>query len=176
MYNTKIMTQIWNSPEAFVEDLNDSFASESITNNSKVILANLMYAKYGNSPIANNDEYQFKAKVYSVVFRFGPSWEKKLELQKKLRNLTDEELLVGSKSITNHAYNPSTIPSTSALEELTEINEQNANITKRSKLESYALLYTLIENDVTTEFINRFSECFKQFVMPECTILYEGDE
>lgn len=154
----------------------NSFAKNSITADNAETLSYLLYAKYGNSPIANRDENQFKYKVYSVVFRFGPAWEKRLELQNKLRALDDEEIRLGSRSINNHAFNPSTSPTTSTLDELLEINEQSSQGLKMGKMEAYATLYQLIQTDVTTEFIDKFSECFKQFVMPEFVTLYEGDE
>lgn len=176
MYNTKLYQEIWNTPQEFAEAYKSSYAYGSITDANSLLLGNLLYAKYANNPIANYDENQFKSKIWSVVFRFGRAWEKKLELQDKLKNLTDEELIQGSKQIMNHAYNPSTSPTTSALEEITEINEQNSNSVKRSKVDAYALLYGLIENDVTTEFINRFSECFKQFAIPEYGPIYESED
>ncbi len=136
----------------------------------------MLYAEYGNSPIANYDVNQFKAKIWSIIFRFGPSWEKKLYIQEKLRNLSDEEIRSGNKSIINHAFNPSSQPSTASLEEITEINDQNTSSVKRGMLDAYSTIYELIENDVTTEFINRFRVCFKQFVIPDIGTIYESED
>ena len=51
--------------------------------------------------------------------------------------------------IFNHSFNPSSAPSTSSLEELTTINDQNTNNVKRGKLESYQALWEMIATDVT---------------------------
>ena len=54
--------------------------------------------------------------------------------------MSEDDLVKGSKQIVNHSYNPSTAPSTSTLEELTTINEQNTNNYKKGKLDAYAFL------------------------------------
>lgn len=71
---------------------------------------------------------------------YGPAWERRLEIQDTLRTMSEDELIKGSKQIVNHSYNPSTAPSTSTLEELTTINEQNTNNYKKGKLDAYAFL------------------------------------
>ena len=103
---------------------------------------------------------------------------KRLEVQKKLRELSDDEILIGSKAIYNHAFNPSVAPSTQNMTELPYINDQNTTNFKRSKLDAYTLLLELLETDVTEEFIDKFRPCFKQFVRPEKPILFvtEVDE
>ena len=79
--------------------------------------------------------------------------------------------------IYNHAYNPGSTPSTGSLTELDYINEQNTNSTKKSKLDSYALLYSLIVNDVTKPFLTHFRNLFLIVVEPQKPLWYvENDE
>jgi len=141
----------------------------------------LLFGRYGNSPIANNDINQFKYKLFSIVFQFGPTWEKNLDIQAKLRALSENDIIAGTKTIVNTALNPSGAPSTNTLEELTMINQQNSSNVKRSKIDAYAMLSDLLKTDVTGDFLNRFNVLFKQFVMPEDPLLYiteydEGEE
>ena len=68
---------------------------------------------------------------------YGPTWEKRLDIQEKLRNISDDELRLGSKAIYNHALNPSTAPSTQALEELSYINDQSTSNYRKSKMDAY---------------------------------------
>lgn len=171
LYNTKIFTEIWDNKNDFISDLKET-GLINIKDDSLNVLYMLLYARYGNSPIANNDVYQFKAKVASIIFQYGPTWEKRLDVQKKIRELTEEDIFTGTKAIYNHAYNPSIEPGTSSLEEIPEINEQNTTNFKKSKLEGYSMLLDLLETDVTGEFINKFKICFKQFVMPERIVWY----
>ena len=136
----------------------------------------LLYAFYGNSTIASNDTNQFIYKLFSTVFMYGPTWVKRLEVQEKLRNMSEEELLKGSKTIYNHAANPSSHPSTAALEELTYIDNQNTSNYIKSKLDGYSYLISLLETDVTKQFIDKFKKLFLTIVQPEEELWYAMKE
>lgn len=188
-YSTMLFSDIWNNANDFLTDYTSAgvFTSPVIENGVVVkagtkladenvtLLFYLLYSKYGNNPIANNDINQFKYKVYSIMFQYGPSWEKRLDIQEKLRALKDEDIQKGSKAIYNTAMNPSTQPSTQSLEELTYINSQNTTNYKKSKMDAFAQLWELIDADVTGDFIAKFRVCFKQFVRPENPLLYITD-
>lgn len=171
-------TDIYNNAEDFVNDYKTSGLyidagndkdkiSIKISDDSAKTLYYLLYARYGNSSIRNWDETQFKYKLFSTIFMYGPSWEKRLEVQAKLRALKEEELTLGAKQIFNHSYNPSTAPSTDTLDELTTINDQNVTKNQRSKLDAYNLLLSLLETDVTNEFLNKFKPLFMQIGFDE---------
>lgn len=188
-YSTMLFSDIWNTASDFLTDYTSAgvFTSPVVENGVVVkagtkladenvtLLFYLLYSKYGNNPIANNDINQFKYKVYSIMFQYGPSWEKRLDIQEKLRALKDEDIQKGSKAIYNTAMNPSTQPSTQTLEELTYINSQNTTNYKKSKMDAFAQLWELIDADVTGDFIAKFRVCFKQFVRPENPLLYITD-
>ena len=188
-YNTMLFTEIWDDVSDFKTDFAASpfngaiSATEGTPTEANPIVPHdnvsrtfyLLYAKYGNNPIANFDINQFKMKVFGIMFQYGPTWEKRLEIQERLRAISDSDLQIGSKAIYNQASNPSTAPSTSALSELTYINGQNTTNYKKSKMEAYGQLWTLLDNDVTGDYINKFKVCFKQFVRPENPLLYVTD-
>lgn len=174
-YSTKLFTEVWDNENEFIEDIKTSGLNK-LKDSSLSVLFKLLYAKYGNSPIANNDENQFKAKIAAVIFQYGPTWEKRIEVQDRIRKLSEDELRAGAKVIRNSAMNPETEPTTAALEELTYVNMQNVDNYKKSILEGYSILEELLATDVTGEFINKFKICFKQFVMPEFTTLYISEE
>lgn len=171
-FDTKLFSEIWEDKDAFLEDYGDVGIPTTISTSNATTLYYLLYARYGNNPIANMDEEQFKYKVMSIIFQYGPTWEKRLAIQQSLRGLSDADLLQGSKAIYNHAYNPSQAPSTSTLTELEYINDQNTTNYKKSKMEAYAQLWDLLAIDVTGEFLSKFQKCFKQFVQPERTFIY----
>ena len=60
-----------------------------------------------------------------------------MDIQNKIRNLTEDEIRIGTKAIYNQAVNPGTEPSTGSLEELTSISAQNTTGYKKSKLDAY---------------------------------------
>ena len=171
-YDTKLFTEIWEDKDAFLSDYNGATAvgiPSTISSANATVLYYLLYAKYGNNPIANLDEEQFKYKVFAIIWQYGPTWEKRISIQTALRNLSDTDIQLGAKAIYNTALNPSTAPTTSSLTELTYINQQNTTNYKKSKLEAYGILWELLKTDVTEEFLNRFKKLFKQFVRPEKT-------
>ena len=178
-YSTILFTDVWDNEDDFVDDYTDSGLYKpvsSITLDSAKTLFFLLYARYGNNPLANHDVNQFKYKVFSIIFQYGPTWEKELAIQYNLRALNDEAIRQGSKAIYNQALNPQTEPSTGSLEELTYINQQNTTNYKKSPLEGYAILMDLLKTDVTNEFLNRFQKLFKIFVSPEKPLLYVTEE
>lgn len=172
-FRTRKFTDIYGKVEDFITDYNNNGISPTISQESLTTLYYLLYARYGNSHIANSDENQFKYKVFSTIFMYGPAWEKRLDVQKKVRGFTEDDLITGSKQIVNHAFNPSTEPSTSTLQELTTINDQNTSSYKKSKLDAYGLLWNLLATDVTEEFINKFRKLFIQITSPDYPLLYE---
>lgn len=173
---TKIFTDIWDSAEAFIEDYNSNGIPTSITDYKATTLFYLLYARYGNSAISNLDENQWKYRVFSIIFQYGPTWEKRLEVQKKLRELSDDEIRKGFKAVYNHAFNPSTEPTTGSLEELTYINDQNTTNYNKSKLDSYGQLMELIKTDVTGEFLDKFKPLFVKFIYTRPDLYVTEDE
>ena len=181
-YITKTFAQVWDSYDKFKADYNDLIPLVSggitpLTENNIKATFYLLYARYGNNPIVNYDETQFKMKLMANIVTYGPVWEKKKAIQVNLRNLTESDLLQGAKQIYNHAFNPSTEPTTTELEELTHINDQNVTNNKKSKMEAYSILWANLHIDATDEYINKFKNCFSRFVGDQCPIIYvEEDE
>lgn len=180
-YDTKLFSDFYETVNDFCYDYQHVGIPTTISVDNAKTLYYLLYAKYGNSPIANFDETQFKYKLFSVIFMYGPAWESKLEIQGRIRNLlsnpSDEtNLLQGAKAIYNHALNPETDPSTASLEELTYINEQNTTNYKKSKMDAYGQVWNLIVTDVTAQFLAKFNDCFKKFVKPANPLIYVTDE
>lgn len=172
-YRTKKFTDYFPNVSSFKTEFEDSPLKADFQSDTTVdTLYYLLYARYGNSTIASSDPNQFKFKLWTIIFSYGPSWEKRLDIQKELRGLTENDLITGSTQIYNHSYNPSTAPSTSTLDELTTINEQNTQKQKRSKLDAYSFLWDLLDTDVTTEFLNRFQGLFLKIVEPELPLWY----
>ena len=180
-YSTKTFAQVYPSYEKFKEDYDAlitlvSGGVQPLTSANTQATFYLLFAKYGNNPIVNFDITQFKMKLMSVIATYGPVWEKKKAIQKSLRDLTEAELLQGAKQIYNHAFNPSTEPSTQELEEITHINDQNVTNNKKAKMEAYSILWANLHVDATDEYLNKFKNCFSRFVGDQFPILFAVDE
>ena len=181
-YITKTFAQVYPEYSSFFSDYSDLIILVSggvVPLKADNIQATyyLLYARYGNTPIVNYDETQWKMKIMATIATYGPVWEKKKAIQVSLRSLTEAELLQGAKQIYNHAFNPSTEPSTQELEELTHINDQNVTNNKKSKMEAYSILWANLHVDATDEYLNKFKNCFSRFVGDQYPIIYcEEDE
>lgn len=181
-YITKTFSQIYENYESFKSDYDDLVQLVSggvvpLSEENARATYYLLYARYGNNPIVNYDETQFKMKLMAVIATYGPVWERKKAIQASLRGLSEAELLQGAKQIYNHAFNPSTEPSTQELEELTHINDQNVTNNKKSKMEAYSILWANLHVDATDEYMNKFKNCFSRFVGDQYPIIYcEEDE
>lgn len=180
-YITKTFVQIFPSYNKFKSDYDNLITLVSggvapLTADNIQATYYLLFARYGNTPIVNYDETQFKMKLMAIICTYGPLWERKKAIQKSLRDLSESELLQGAKQIYNHAFNPSTEPTTAELEELTHINDQNTTNNKKSKMEAYSILWANLHVDATDEYLNKFKNCFSRFVGDQCPILFEVNE
>lgn len=173
--NSLKFREVYNSADSFYTDYTSYGIPTTISETNCKTLFYLLYAKYGNSHFANRDLVQSKLKIFSTIFKYGPTWEKKLEIQTNLRLLELADLQEGSKQITNHANNPNTAPGTSALDELEYIDEQHAVNYKKNKVDAYATLWNMLATDVTEEFINRFNKIFTFVTLEEDVYLYEEE-
>lgn len=173
-YRTRKFTDIYEDVDAFIDDYTSNGIPETISKETATTLFYLLYARYGNSHIASSDENQFKYKLMSIIFSYGPSWEKRLEIQKSLRELSLEDIQESARAIYNHSFNPSTQPGADVMDdgELVTINDQNVTKHKRSKLDAYGMLWELLKTDVTNEFLNKFKKLFLTVVTPELPLWY----
>lgn len=171
-YRQVKFTDVWQTAESFVTDYKSNGIGTTISDKTATTLYYLLYSRYGNSVLASSDTNRFKYDVWATIFSYGPTWEKRLEIQEKLRNLTDDDLFTGATQIYNHAYNPGTAPSTNTLNELTAINEQNTSKNKKGKMDAYAMLIELLETDVTESFLDKFKKLFLRVVQPELPLWY----
>lgn len=138
----------------------------------------LICAYYANSRIISSDENRFKYNVMSIVFQYGPTWEKKLEIQDFLRKIDIEsnEWLDSSKSVNNVALNPATDPEQDVFSTIETINQQTTNINRRGKLNGIAILMEILKNDVTGEFLQKFKRLFRTITYTSRPLLYETEE
>lgn len=176
-HRTPQFTDIYPNKDAFLTQYKSIGIPVTITDESATTLYFLLYSRYGNEYISSSDRNRFEYNLFSIIWQYGPTWEKRVEIQKKFREMSEEELLKGSTQIYNNADNPGTAPTTSTLEELQYINHQNTAKSIRSKLDAYGMLESMLEKDVTSEFLNKFKKLFNPFAGPECNTLFiTGDE
>lgn len=176
-YNTVLFSDVFPNYDDFKKCFDEDFdyAKDCISANSLKTLFYILYGRYGNNPIVNYTEEQFKAKLVSNTFQKGPTWERKLAAQKSIRELTEAELQAGARTILNKAMHDEGDPGTDTDTELTYINTQDVSKMRRSKLDAYSYLQDVLKTDVTEEFIRSYAKLFSKFVSPNVTRIYEND-
>ena len=155
----------------FKTDYNNiGFPTTTLTETNLQILYNLLYARYGTDNLSNVTLEQFKYRLFGTIFQYGPTWQARLNIQGKLRELLETghetDLFKGTSAIYNSALNPEQTPKTGDLDELEYINSQNTTNYKKSKMNAYGELWDLLKVDVTEQFLARFKPLFKVFINP----------
>lgn len=178
-YRGRTFSDIYPSAKDFIDDYETVGIPPTLTANDKLnplTIYYLLYANYGNSVVASSDENRFKYKLFSIIWQYGPVLNKRRDIQQKLITLSEKDIMQGSVQVYNNAQNPATEPSTDDDEYLAYINQQNVAKNKKGKLEAYALLDSLLKQDVTQEFLNRFKPLFLNIVQPELPLWYESED
>lgn len=175
-YRTRTFSDIFPTQNAFIDGFISTPLGDTISTDELAKIWFILNSKYMNSHSSFSDENQFVMMVYQRVYAYGPTYVKKMEIQDKLRALDDDEILIGTKMIYNHAFNPNSEPSTDTLEEIETINDQNTSKVKKNKLQAYAELHSLLHSDLTTSFINKFKDLFLKIVEPQSPLWYVTEE
>lgn len=174
-YNTMSLADVWTDSEEFkteykasafyrvgerlydgVEQVGGVTMPDNIT-----LFFTMFYARYNDTPISNDNIDVFKLKVFTTIFEYGPIWQRKLEIQKAIRGLSEDDIRVGGKMIYNHALHDASAPSTDSLEETTYIDSQDTANNKKSKLSAYNELVMLLDDGISKEFLDKFKKLFK---------------
>lgn len=177
-YDTKLFIDVFPTYSDFQYVFDNEFgkyAKDCISVNNLTALYYLLFARYGANPIVNPSIDIFKARLVATTFQKGPTWERKLAIQKSLRDLTEAELQTGARTLMNRAQHDEGEPGTDTDQELSYINSQDVQKMKRSKLDAYSFLQDVLQTDVTEEFIVAFAPLFSKFVSPNRGRIYEND-
>ena len=168
--------ELWESAEAFVNAYHAQSLPQELKDETITTLYYLLYGRYGSDCISGTNVHQWEYRFWGMVFQYGPAWEKRLQVQKRVRELSEDDLRDGDLSLNNLAYNPGTEPATTSTEVLQGIAQQNAGIKKRSILGGYSMLESLLATDVSEEFLAHFKDLFKPVLYSGIPYLYEGGE
>lgn len=168
-YDTKTFAEVYGTDDDLITSFRNSAFTDYVKDDKylKMTYA-LLDAKYHESHIACYDSLSFEKKVNSIIFQYAPTWVRELEIQESLRNLTEEDICKGSVAKFTHGYNPSDVPGTANSDtEIETVNEQTLNKYTKSKLDGYNELMSLMIQDVTTAYINKFSKLFMTVIDTE---------
>lgn len=164
-FNRPSFREIFPDVDTFYNCLAETEAVDSeLTEDNLKKLYYMLIAKYGNTPIRKADGEEW---LYDLIFTINahyPTFLKKDEIQRQLRALNLDDLRDGTKSIFNHAYNPSQTPSTGTSDEIPYVNEQNVNKLKKNKADALSSLWEILHTNIMDEFIKKFKNLFSKIL------------
>ena len=147
-YDTKLFTEVFDDAGSFVYYYKNIGIPTTISDANARTLYYLLYARYGNNPIANYDEEQFKYKIFSIVFQYGPTWEKRLSVQETLRNMSLSDLVDNGQLAELFSSQGSTSQTSSGTNGNTRtLNTQEAN-TGTQAVAHTGTVRTIGDNDI----------------------------
>lgn len=111
-YRNPKFTDVYDNAEDFLADYKDVGIPTSISDESATTLYFLLYGKYGNSTISASDLTRFKYRLFSIIWQHGPTWEKKLDIQKLVRAWTENEVTLSETFSSDSSHNIDTTGST----------------------------------------------------------------
>lgn len=175
-YRQLSFTQTWETAEEFLSEIKETPFTGGLSDEDLTQVFYLLYARYGNDIWASSDINRAKWQCFSTIFQYAPNWKKKLEIQGRLRDLNDNEVIAGDTVINNHAFHDATAPSSQTVEELQYINEQSVNKNRKNKVKAYTELYLMLEDNITDVFLAKFKKLFLSVVTPEQALYYVTED
>lgn len=142
----------------------------------------LIYGRHGNATIISPDSKleAWKTRFDSILWQFGPYWMREVSIQQSLRDLSEEDLLKGSLVVSSNAMNPAAKPSQTFegldVPKVDTIQQQATSQSRRSKMDAYAALSSLLRTDVTESFLRRFDALFRNIYSNDCDCCGEEDD
>nr|DAF39749.1 MAG TPA: hypothetical protein [Herelleviridae sp.] len=181
-HNNYTFIEIYPDAATFLADYGKCELPTTISDDYATILYYNLLGRKANDSILSNSLGQFKYRLFSLIWQFGPYWQKQIELQEKSRGLTDDDIRDGSKQIYNRGSQPAQKVTaqdgnigTQSKAEIRFVNDQNVTLNTKSKLEAYTIFGTVLKSDVSEGFFRQFDELF-QFSSSLGALLYCNEE
>ena len=163
-YDTRTLSDIFSTVDALKNQYESIFGtSEQIIQDNWTTLYAMILSRYADSHIKSYSEDKFKLQFCSIIFEHAPIALKKYEIQKKLRELKEADLEVGTTQVFNQASHDASQPSDQSIWETPYINAQNVNKVRKSKINMYAELWSILDSKIFEDFLAKFKKLFVSF-------------
>lgn len=168
---TKKFSDVFEDLDSFKNEFRSSPLNEAnLTDETLGIVYAELYARFGDSYYTATNMYRNKLKTFSILKNEGLIFQKKLEIQNAILNMSLADLKDDGVIVNNYAENPAE-ESTGTYETgeyegenfMKYVNNQSAQKTKKGKLTAYRdQLYSL--KNVTDSFIDKFKVLFEKLL------------
>lgn len=162
---TRTFSEVIPTVSEFLKIFTDYGIPDIITDqDEKAIVYYLLLGEYANSHLKTLDETRFKIKLATTIYSYYPTFKCKDDIQKIIRELTDEQILQDGVMIDNLALNPDQAPPTSSDEALDHVSQQNYSIQKKSILNALNAKYASLHSNMVKSFLDKFKDLFMKVV------------
>lgn len=173
--------EIYPDSDTFLADYKASEFPAIISDENVKLLYFSLLARKGEDCIQSESVGMFKYKLFLLIWQYGPSWEAKLNIQRKFQELPEADILDGGTQIYNTGTNPSTPigkdgeehQGTLSRNELNFVQQQNVTLSTRNKTNAYRGYQDMLKNDVSESFFDKFDKLFAFVYAPGITYFNE---
>lgn len=168
---TKKFSDVFEDLDSFKSEFRSSPLNEAnLTDSTLGIVYAELYARFGDSYYTATNMYRNKLKTFSILKNEGLIFQKKLEIQNAILNMSLADLKDDGVIVNNYAENPAE-DSVGTYETgeyegedyMKFVNNQSAQKSKKGKLTAYRdQLYSL--KNVTDSFIDKFKVLFEKLL------------
>lgn len=179
--NTSTPEDIWQTQEMFYNDFMSSPFASDIDNNYYTqqdlfdVFWHLM-SVYDESHYNYKTEDKCKLKTFHVVHEYLPIYLKRISLQKRIRDMTDEDLFDSGKQVMKSANTPDTEIDMNTLTTAHYADNIQVQNRQTGKLIALQQQYASIIDNVWDEFIQKFAFMFKKFMFIPYDYIYINNE
>lgn len=176
--NQKTFLDVYSNIDEFYHDFDTAFSVFKPSDMTTEYITKtywLIVSRFGDQAILGyNDEARWKLKLFSLINQYGPTWEKRSEIQKNIRALTLDELKETGKTIYNTALNPNNKPT---VDELPYVSQQNTNKITLNAIDAYTSQAVQLDDGLDTYYLDHFKELFSKFLLPDRPLyVYENED
>ena len=175
--------ELYPDADTFLADYKACEFPAIISDENVKILYFTLLARKGEDCIQSESVGMFKYKMFLLIWQYGPSWEAKLNIQRKMQEFTEDDILDGGTQIYNQGVNPSTPigkdgeqhQGTLSKNELNYVQQQSVTLNTRNKTNAYRNYQDMLKNDVSEQFFSKFDKLFAFVYAPGITYFNEID-
>lgn len=182
--STSTPEDLWQTTDMFYNDFMASPFSGDVDNNlyNRADLDKVFWhlmSKYDESHYSYKSDDKCKLKTFHVIHQYLPTYLKRIELQERIRNMTDQDLFDSGKQVVKSANTPDVEEDMNSLSTPQYTDNIQVQNRQSAKLLAIQQQYGSILDNVWDEFIDKFAFLFKKFMFIPYDYIYineEGDE
>lgn len=159
--NTFLLKELFENYNDFKEKRDEYIIAEvDSTNEQQLCIYNLLILNFGNSSVAYDTPNAFYRHFFIEYWNCCDEFTKRIDMIKKLRDLTVDELVNEMETISNVANNDNSPVENPLQEIIPYITTQSSTSSKGNRALAYHRAITLYRDNEVNNFLNKFKKFF----------------